>query len=346
MRSAGVLLPLLLAAAALWCVLPNRADAFLPVDVKAPRALLASPRAPESPAAPALDQAVSPGITALPPDEAEEAGAAAMGADETGSVVLEPSRSQPTPSAASSQDRTEEMPLVPAWRRYAAASPEALGRPMIAIVIDDLGHNGSLVGRAVALESAVTLAFLPYTSGVERHVRLARQAHHEVLVHLPMESLNPKADPGPNALATDLEHDEMLRRLRWNLGRFDEYVGVNNHMGSRFTGDPKAMAEVMLELKNRGLLFLDSRTTPDSVARRIAQTMGVPSARRDVFVDPEPTRETIERGIERLERLATQKGFAIGIAHPFEATFSALEDWLPGLEARGFVLVPISAVVR
>lgn len=239
-----------------------------------------------------------------------------------------------------------EADRLPAWRRYAAASPEASGRPMIAIVIDDLGHDGSLVARAVALEPAVTLAFLPYTAGVEGHVRLAREADHEVLVHLPMEPLDPEADPGPNALAGDLERDEMLRRLRWNLSRFDEYVGVNNHMGSRFTGDAAAMATVMLELKRRGLLFLDSRTSPDSVGRWIAQTVGVPSARRDVFIDREPAPEAIEREIERLERLATQKGFAIGIAHPFATTFSALEAWLPGLEARGFVLAPVSAVVR
>jgi polysaccharide deacetylase 2 family uncharacterized protein YibQ len=233
---------------------------------------------------------------------------------------------------------------LPAWQRYAVAAPVTEGRAMIAIVIDDLGHDTRRTARAIALDPSITLAFLPYTLGVERNVWLARRAGHEVLVHLPMEADDPAENPGPRALFLGLERDEMLRRLYWQLTRFDEYVGVNNHMGSKFTADPKAMATFMDEIKRRGLLFLDSITTTDSVGARLARVFEVPYARRDVFLDNIMSAEAIAVQLEILESIAARRGVAVGIAHPRDETFDVLEAWLGNLEERGYVLVPLSAV--
>ncbi len=233
---------------------------------------------------------------------------------------------------------------LPAWRRYAVAAPESEGRAMIAIVIDDLGHDARRAARAIALDPLITLAFLPYTLGVERNVWLARRVGHEVLVHLPMEADDPAEDPGPRALLLGLERDEMLRRLYWQLTRFDEYVGVNNHMGSKFTADSEAMATLMDEIKRRGLLFLDSFTTTDSVGAQLARAFEVPYARRDVFLDNVMSAEAIAVQLEILESIAARQGVAVGIAHPRDETFGVLETWLGNLEERGYVLVPLSAV--
>jgi polysaccharide deacetylase 2 family uncharacterized protein YibQ len=237
-------------------------------------------------------------------------------------------------------------PRVPTWMRHAAAQPNAGDRPLIAIVIDDLGHNEARVGRAIALAAPMTLAFLPYGRGLPALVARARAAGHEILVHIPMEPLAAAEDPGPEALLTGLAPDELRRRLRWNLARFEGYVGVNNHMGSRFSADEDGMALVMAEIKARDLLFVDSRTTAATVGTRLARRYGVPEAQRDVFLDDVRTSENVRHALERLEEVALKQGYAVAIGHPHAVTLKALEEWLAGAEARGFVMAPVSAIVR
>ncbi len=244
-------------------------------------------------------------------------------------------------SAASEDDE-----LLPAWRRYAAARPDIDGRPMIVLIVDDLGIDSARVERAIALDESVTLAFLPYAAGIERSAWLARRARHEILVHLPMEPMSADADPGPNALFAGLERDELIRLLYWNLSRFGEFVGVNNHMGSRLTTDWEAMTILLLELHARGLLYLDSVTTPTTVGPDVARDLGMPALRRDIFIDADRSPAAIDAALAELEAIAHQSGAAIGIAHPYDESFDALERWLPGLESEGLVLVPLSTVAE
>ena len=148
-------------------------------------------------------------------------------------------------------------------------------------------------------------------------------------------------------LAADLGQDELRRRLLWGLGRFEGYVGINNHMGSKFTGSLLGMVQVMAELRSRGLLFLDSMTSGGSLGTGLARRMGVAHAARDVFLDNEPdSPEAIRWQLARLETIARRRGAAVAIGHPHDTTLEALAAWLPEVEERGFALVPISAIVR
>lgn len=235
--------------------------------------------------------------------------------------------------------------LLPPWRRFAALAPDGHGRPMIALVIDDMGMDRKRSRRAVQLPAQVTLAYLPYADDVARQVEQARAAGHEILVHLPMEATDRGAYPGPNALMVDLDQAELMRRLRWNLDRLSGYVGVNNHMGSRFTASGPGMELVLAELKARGLLFLDSRTTSESVAGRMARRFGLPAGSRDVFLDHIETAENVAGQLQLVEDLARRQGVAIAIGHPHDATLEQLERWLPTLAQKGLILAPLSAVI-
>ena len=234
---------------------------------------------------------------------------------------------------------------LPAWRRYAALAPADTGAPMVAIIIDDLGLNKHRLARTIALPRPLTLAILPYSENIEPWVQKARAAGHELMLHLPMEPGDPAEDPGPNALLADLDATELARRIEWNLGRFEGYVGVNNHMGSRFTASSEMMRPLIHRLSEGGLLFVDSLTTNLSVGRELAQAAGVPSAARDIFLDNDIDVVRIRAQLEKVERCAIRKGYCIAIGHPHPETLSVLEAWLPGLAARGFVLVPVSAIV-
>jgi polysaccharide deacetylase 2 family uncharacterized protein YibQ len=254
-----------------------------------------------------------------------------------------------TPAAQTIKQRPAPAPGLsaePAWRKFAAAAPDPQGRPMIAVVIDDMGVDKRRSAAAITLPRPVTLAFLPYAAGVAAQARAARIAGHEILVHMPMEAQDGTRDPGPNALLTEIGDDELLRRLRWNLDQFQGYVGVNNHMGSRFTRDRRAMGLMMGELKDRGLLYLDSRTVAESLGPELARESGVPFAGRQVFLDNVQSADGVEARLAEAERIARHNGYAIAIGHPHDATLAALREWLPRAEGEGFVLVPVSAIVR
>ncbi|WCL52954.1 divergent polysaccharide deacetylase family protein [Gimibacter soli] len=234
---------------------------------------------------------------------------------------------------------------VPAWRRNAMASVMT-NAPKLAIVIDDLGLQENATDDLIAIPGPITLAFLPYAENLAAQTRRAHHAGHELLVHLPMEPAAAGYDPGPNALLSGLSKDEFKRRIDWNLSRFDGFVGINNHMGSGLTARSDAMAAVMTALKARGLLFLDSLTTSKSQGAREAALAGVPYARRDVFLDNVRDPKAILKQLAEAERRARSHGSAIAIGHPYPETIQTLREWRKGLEARGFVLVPLSQLVQ
>jgi polysaccharide deacetylase 2 family uncharacterized protein YibQ len=249
------------------------------------------------------------------------------------------------------QKQTEAPPLTPepasepAWKRNAVALPDVPQAPMIAIVLDDMGVNRRGTERAMALPAPITFAFLPYANGVEAMAATARAQGHELLVHVPMEPKGP-ADPGPHALRTGQTGAEIAANLTWSLGRFGGYVGINNHMGSKFTADRPAMRLVMDELKRRGLMFLDSRTGADTEAANAAREVGVPVLSRDVFLDNDDEGAKVEAQFSRLEKLARTHGAAVAIGHPHPETLTILEKWIPQARAKGFTLVPLTAIVK
>ncbi len=257
-----------------------------------------------------------------------------------------PPRPAPTEeTGADEPEAVEAGSLPPAWRRFAVPTSNFGDRPLIAVIIDDMGVDLPHSADAVALPGPLTLSFLPYASELARQVGAARRAGHELMVHVSMEPESRRPDTGPNVLATGLGAREVIRRLDWALDRFSGYVGVNNHMGSGFTTNVDAMALVLGELKRRGLLFIDSRTTTRSVAPQTAGLLDLPFAERDVFIDDDTAADVVAAQLLRTEQTARRTGTAIAIGHPRENTLAALRRWLPSLAKRGFALAPVSAVV-
>lgn len=234
----------------------------------------------------------------------------------------------------------------PAWLRNAMPARAAEGRPMIAVVIDDMGVDHRRSIKALALPGPMTMAFLPYAKDLPRMTRAARAVGHELLVHMPMEPVSARENPGPEAIVTGLPAPELERRVEWMLDRFDGYVGVNNHMGSKFTQDAAGMRVVLEEINARGLLFLDSRTIANTAGPRIARELDMPFAERDVFLDNVAIANDVRARLAEVEAVARRQGRAIAIGHPHDGTLEALAQWLPEIERRGFVLVPVSAIVK
>ena len=264
-----------------------------------------------------------------------------------------PPAADPAERPAAVPPAAEAPPPAPAPEEVTAAPaavivrppPPRVAPPRLAVMLDDLGLDPAAARRAIDLPPGVTLDFLPYGRGLDRLTAAAAARGHDVFLHLPLEPVG-DADPGPNALLTGLAPAEVARRLAWAFGRLPGAVGVNNHMGSRGTADPGLMLAVLAEVARRGLVFVDSRTTPFSVAPGIAGRLGLPFAARDVFLDNEPTAEAVQARLAEAERVARRHGGAIAIGHPYPATLAVLAGWLPDAERRGVRLVTARSLAR
>ena len=232
-----------------------------------------------------------------------------------------------------------------AWRRNAVPFRDLNTRPLIAIVIDDVGLDRPRSKRAWELPSPLTMSFLPYAKDLRDQARAARGRGHELMLHLPMEPTG-RNDPGPGALLVSMTDTEIRQRTATALDSFEGFAGVNNHMGSRFTAFRPGMETVLRQLKPRGLMFLDSRTTKDSVGDQTAQELGVPGIVRHVVLDDDESLDAVRRKLADAEAVARRQGFVVAIGHPHEATLQALAEWLPTVQGKGLALAPATAVLR
>ena len=246
------------------------------------------------------------------------------------------------------QGPQRQIPMIgdtSAWIRNSEAVNNSAVIPMIAIVIDDLGPVKRATERALRLPASVTLSFLPAARGVDDYARRARAGGHEILIHMPMEPMG-LVNPGPHALKVSQSSDDIERELSWAYSRLSGYVGINNHMGSKFTRDMAGMETALKHIKAAGLLYLDSRTGGSSVAPALAKKLNLPFAERDVFLDDSEDTSTILSRLMETEAIARRTGLAVAIAHPHDHSLDILEVWLATVEQRGISVVPLTSIIR
>jgi polysaccharide deacetylase 2 family uncharacterized protein YibQ len=216
--------------------------------------------------------------------------------------------------------------------------------PKLAILIDDMGLDGPLSREAVKLPRGVSYSFFSFGPSSDELAHQAFEEGHEILIHVPMEPLphkDVKLNPGPETLEVGDTPDDILTKLDHHLASLgDIAVGINNHMGSRFTAWPEGMRVVMQQLDKQGYLFLDSLTITPTATHAAAQGLSLPVMRRDVFLDHDDNPATINRQLDHALALARKQGFVIAIGHPLSNTLAVLESRLPTLN--GVALVPIT----
>lgn len=219
-------------------------------------------------------------------------------------------------------------------------------RGRLAIIIDDFGAiNNRVADSFIQLLTVLTVAVIPGHKTSQQIARQAVAAGHQVLVHLPMESK--EGEPGEeNGILVDLPEEEIRRRTRWALAELPWAVGVNNHMGSLATENEKVMHAVLEEIKAAGKFFVDSRTSPQSVALDVARQLDLFCAKSDGFLDDQDDRAQIKKRLEELGDRALQVGSAIGIGHIRANTLQVLEQMIPRLERKGVRFVHVSQLLQ
>lgn len=213
----------------------------------------------------------------------------------------------------------------------------------ISIIIDDIGYRLKEGEEVINLEGPLTYAVIPHTPHTHFLANLANKQGKEVMVHLPMQA-EVETSEERGLLTLDMTHAEFIEAFNANIIDVPHAIGVNNHQGSLLTRHPGHMAWVMTEIKKAGgLFFVDSRTSSQSVAEKVAREYHVPVLHRDVFLDHDKNKESIRTQFKQLIRVAIQRGSAIGIGHPYPETLEVLREMLPQLRDFGVKLIPVSA---
>ncbi|MBW2647468.1 MAG: divergent polysaccharide deacetylase family protein [Deltaproteobacteria bacterium] len=218
--------------------------------------------------------------------------------------------------------------------------------PKVAIILDDVGYDKRLALDFLSLDASITVSIFPFSPYKKKISSVAHKKGRDVMLHLPMEPLEyPKVNPGEGVLLTSMDMDALLAQLEVNLDEIPYIVGVNNHMGSKFTADPERMEYVFKLLRDRGLFFVDSRTTTRTCARRVARSIKLKFAERQVFLDHLQEESFIRRQIKQLASIARSRGSAIGIIHPHRLTYRILKAELANLK-KDVEIVPVSQLVH
>ena len=220
-----------------------------------------------------------------------------------------------------------------------------LSQPSIALIIDDIGYSFARARQYLKLDVPITYSILPRLS---KSHRLAVEIHsegHEIMLHQPMEPHSPRLDPGPGALHVGDGPETIVKIMEDNISEIPFAVGVNNHMGSRFTERSTEMNEALSVVKNRGLFFVDSRTSSRSQAYEVAGRLGMVTARRNIFVDNVVGESAVLSQLRRLQIYAMRHGHAVGIGHPFPETARAIKHFLNHVKHDDVSMVHVSDVL-
>lgn len=232
-------------------------------------------------------------------------------------------------------------------QKVTVAQQKSFPKGSLAIVVDDMGSSMKEVQELAAINLPLTFAIIP---GLPKAKAVAEYAHakgRDVIIHIPMEPQGyPAQRVETNALLMSSSAQEIEGRIKDFIREIPFVSGANNHMGSRFTESEVQMKPVIATLKENGLFFIDSRTSPKSVGQKIAAGMGIRTASRNVFLDNEQSVEAIKRELVAAARMAGKKGGAIAICHPHPVTIQALREIMPRLAEEGTVFVNAAQLLR
>jgi hypothetical protein len=257
--------------------------------------------------------------------------------------LSEAGRFGPLPRIAADGRRPSQV-----YARPVPAPDGSIGKqPRIAILIGGMGLSTSGTNEAIAqLPPSVSLAFAPYPKDLQEFVTKARRHGHEVLLQIPMEPFDyPSNDPGPYTLLTDLSPKENIQRLDWLMSRFTGYFGVTNYMGAKFTSTADALRPALKQLSARGLVYIDDGASARSHARDIADEVGLGNATADALIDADQTPEAIDQALGKLEQVARERGFALGVGSGLPVTIERVTEWARTLADKDILLVPASAAI-
>ena len=225
--------------------------------------------------------------------------------------------------------------------------PTPILKGTIGIVIDDFGYrNDEISDGFLELDARLTYAIIPGHRHSTSFGEKAVESGYEVIVHMPMENTGKTYGEEEFVLMTTMDNETLQRRLNNAIKEIPTAIGMNNHQGSKASADQNVMSNVAKVMKERGLFFLDSRTTIETIGETTMEIFGVPTARRNIFLDNEDDEEKIEKQLMKLVKRSEEVGSAIGIGHVKPKTLNVLSDQIPKLKKKGYKFEFVSKMLH
>lgn len=219
----------------------------------------------------------------------------------------------------------------------------------VAIIIDDFGNGQGGTEEMLSLPIKLTVAIMPFLPTSKTDAELAHKQGHDVIVHMPMEPKqgNPKW-LGPGAITSNMSNEEIRQRVEEAIDNVPYAVGMNNHMGSKITGDERIMSIVLEVCRERGLFFVDSKTNYHSVVGKLAVQMGMPPVANNIFLDDRHTVSHVSKQMKAVETWASEHQNCVTIGHvgvQGKKTAEAIRQSITGMQ-NSVSFVGISDLVR
>lgn len=258
----------------------------------------------------------------------------------------ETKKAEPGKSITARKEKTKPLPEKGKQKTVIAkAEKMPLQREKIAIIIDDIGNDMKPVKELMNIDANLTFAIMPFCAHSREAAEIFHRAHRETLLHLPMEPVSyPNEKPGPGALFTDMNDEELLFQLEKNIAAVPYVSGVNNHMGSKLIADEGKLTVIFKKLKKKNLFFVDSRTSANSKAFTVAEKVGLPIASRKIFLDNSRDYNEIYNTLMNVTHNHASSLILIG--HPYPETIRAISDASKVLREKGIEIVPVSEIIK
>lgn len=243
------------------------------------------------------------------------------------------------PEIASVKPSKPDLPVQEAKPKFNI--PVAQNGARLAFVIDDGGMNVENVKKYTALPFPITIAVLPRLAHTAECASQVRRDGKELMLHQPMQAKNLSINPGPGAIGPDMDSYAIQQTLEANLAELGPGVsGFNNHEGSLITEDKLKMTFIIDLAVQKGMYFLDSRTTSLSQARQAALELDAHIIERNApFLDNAVTREEMLKEIYKGLETANKAGYAVIIGHvdkSAEILPKLLAELYPELVKKGY----------
>ncbi|MNO16667.1 Divergent polysaccharide deacetylase [compost metagenome] len=238
------------------------------------------------------------------------------------------------------------IPVSSAAEGQATVKANNHSQKRLAVIIDDLGNKMKGTEEIIAMPVKLTVAVMPFLPSTEQDAKLAHEKGHDVLVHLPLEPKQGRPEwLGPGAILSNMTDGEVRKKVEEAIDNVPFAVGINNHMGSKITGDKRIMSVILDVCRERGLFFVDSKTNYWSVVGEMSGEKGLPELHNDIFLDDVHTEQHITGQFRKIEELLTQRGKCVSIGHVGVKglkTASVLKRIIPEFQSKGITFVGIS----
>ncbi|RXI27480.1 hypothetical protein CRU89_05465 [Aliarcobacter trophiarum] len=197
-------------------------------------------------------------------------------------------------------------------------------KPKLVIIIDDVVSK-SQKDKILNIGYPINISFLPPTNEHKESAQIAQNLPF-YMIHFPMQASKNFKNSEVDTLNISHSYEKIEERVKKLRDWYPNATYTNNHTGSVFTENYESMDMLFRALKKYNFIFVDSKTTPNSVAKELSVKYQMPYIVRDTFLDNDRNFTAIQNQLKDAIKVAKKDGYAVAIGHPYDITIKVLKE--------------------